>query len=135
MQETLVSIHSMWRWVVLLMLIITLVRSVIGWLRGDDWDKNARLLATLTVSAIDIQVLGGLLVYGVGKHWTGSENFIAYIHPLVMILALVVAHVVNTMVKRQPTDVAKYRLLAIGLLIVFLMVGGAIPTASWRHFA
>jgi hypothetical protein len=92
--EALVGLHSLWRWVVLLVVTVAFVRGAIGWLRGGAWTGNDRTLTVVAVSALDIQLLLGLVVYGMGNHWE-SSNFLAYVHPLVMIGAIAVAHVTS----------------------------------------
>ena len=132
MQMTLLNLHSLWRWVVLLVVTIALVRAIIGWLRGGTWTKNDRILALIAVSALDIQLLLGLAVYGGGNHWN-SSTFVAYIHPVVMILAIAIAHVTNTLVRRAEPANAKFRTLAIGLFVAIFLITAAIPSASWSR--
>lgn len=132
MQTTLVGLHSLWRWVVLLLVTIALVRGIIGWLRGGAWTKNDRLLTLLAVSALDIQLLLGLAVYGIGKHHN-SGSFLAFIHPLVMISAIVVAHVTGALVRRTEPANAKFRTLAIGFFVAIFLITAAIPAGSWSR--
>ncbi len=130
--EFLVGLHSLWRWVVLLFMVIALVRSLMGWFRNSPWTANDRTTTLLATSAIDIQFLLGLIVYGMGQHWNGTA-FIAYIHPTIMLIALVIVHLTSTMAKRQTSDVAKHRMIAIGLLIALFLVTAAIPSYSWAR--
>lgn len=132
MQATFVNLHSFWRWVVLLVVTIALVRGIIGWLRGGSWTKNDRILTLVAISALDIQLLLGLAVYGGGNHWN-SSNFIAYIHPLVMIAAIVVAHVTSTLVRRTERANDKFRTLALGLFVAIFLITAAIPAGSWSR--
>src|SRR6478672_1395885 len=114
--HTLIGLHSLWRWVVLLVVVIALVRGVIGWLRGGAWTSNDRILTLVAVSALDIQLILGLLTYGGTKSWNASA-FIAYIHPLVMIAAIVIAHITSSRVRKTTDAQGKFRTLAIGLLV------------------
>lgn len=128
----IVGLHSLWRWVVLIVVTVALVRGLIGWLRGGDWTSGDRTLALLATTAIDIQVLIGLLVYGMRQHWQ-SGPFLAYVHPTVMIIALIVAHIFSARAKRATTPVAKHRTLAIGLLVTMFLITAAIPSYSWSR--
>lgn len=128
----LVGLHSLWRWVVLIVLVVAFVRGLIGWLRGGDWTSGDRTLALLATTAIDIQVVLGLLVYGIGQHWQ-SGAFIAYIHPAIMIVALVIAHIASARAKRAATPIAKHRTLAIGLFLTLFLISAAIPAYSWSR--
>lgn len=128
----IVGVHSLWRWVVLLVMTVALVRGLLGWLRGGEYKSGDRTLAILATTAIDIQVVLGLLIYGLGQHWK-SGAFIAYIHPVVMIVALIIAHVFSARAKRATTSVAKHRALAIGLILTLFLVTAAIPAYSWSR--
>lgn len=128
----LVGLHSLWRWVVLIVVTVAFVRGLIGWLRGGDWTSSDRILALLATTAIDIQVVLGLIVYGIGQHWQ-SGPFLAYVHPAVMIVALVVAHIFSARAKRAATPIAKHRTLAIGLLVTIFLITAAIPSDSWSR--
>lgn len=128
----LVGVHSLWRWVVLIVMTVALVRALIGWLRGGDWTSGDRTLALLATTTIDIQVVLGLLVYGIRQHWQ-SGPFLAYVHPAVMIIALIVAHIFSARAKRASTPVAKHRTLAIGLFLTLFLITAAIPSYSWSR--
>jgi hypothetical protein len=130
--DALVGLHSLWRWVVLLVVVVAFVRGAIGWLGGGAWTGNDRTLVLVTTIVLDIQLLLGLIVYGTGNHWE-SGSFIAYVHPLVMIGAIVVAHVTSVMIRRTEPASGKFRVLTLGLLLAFLMIGGAIPSYSWSR--
>ena len=132
MQTTLVGLHSLWRWVVLLVVVIALVRGIVGWLRGGSWTKNDRVLTLVAISALDIQLLLGLAVYGGGNHWNSSA-FLAYVHPLIMIGAIVIAHITSTLVRRAEPATAKFRTLAIGLFVAIFLITAAIPAGSWSR--
>ena len=130
--DVLIGLHSLWRWVVLLVVVVALVRGVIGWLRGGAWTGNDRLLALATTITLDIQLVLGLIVYGTGSHWE-SGSFIAYVHPLVMIIAIVVAHTTTILIRRTEPATAKFRTLAIGLFVAIFLITAAIPSGSWSR--
>ena len=131
--DVLVGIHSLWRWGVLIVVLVAFVRGLIGWLRGGDWTRNDRTLALLATTALDIQLVIGILVYGAGQHWKNPDPFIAYIHPLVMIIAIAIAHIFSVRARRAPTPIAKHRTLAIGLFVTLFLVSAAIPAYSWSR--
>lgn len=130
--DALVGIHSLWRWVVLIVVLVAFVRGLIGWLRGGDWTSNDRTLALLATTALDIQLVIGILVYGAGQHWKDGP-FIAYIHPLIMIIAIAIAHIFSVRARRAATPIAKHRALAIGLFLTLFLVSAAIPAYSWSR--
>lgn len=85
----LVTIHGIWRWFVLAAALLALVGAVLS--RNGNapgWAARGGLFYTI---AIDIQVLIGLVIYVANSWWAGNV-FYAYIHPIMMLLALGVAH-------------------------------------------
>lgn len=88
--ETVFMLHSHWRWIVLLAAVLALVGSVVG--RSNSragWASKMGLFYTI---ALDLQVLFGLILYVMEGAWSANA-FIAYVHPVVMLAALGVAHV------------------------------------------
>lgn len=124
------GLHSLWRWVVLVAVVVALVRGLAGWVRGGAWTRRDRLISLIAVTAIDIQFVLGVILYITARAWTLGP-FLAVVHPVVMIIALIVAHVGNTRLKALPNPIAKYRTLAISLLVVIILVTAAIPSDAW----
>jgi hypothetical protein len=131
--QVLLGLHSLWRWVVLIVVVVALIRGIIAWARGGPWTRADRTLGLLTTSAIDIQVVLGLLLYGISQYWKGQSTFIAYIHPLVMIVALVIVHLANVRAKRLDSPIARHRTFTIGLIIALLLITAAIPPDAWTR--
>jgi len=113
--------------------VVALIRGISGWARGGPWTGTDRTLGLLTTSAIDIQVVLGLLLYGVTQAWKGQTTFIAYIHPLVMIVALAIIHIVNVRAKRLDSPVARHRTFTVGLIVALLLITAAIPPYAWTR--
>ena len=131
--QILLGLHSLWRWVVLIVVVVALIRGIVGWVRGGPWTGTDRTLSLLTTSAIDIQVVIGLLLYGVAQAWKGQTAFIAYLHPLIMIVALVIVHLASARAKRLDSPVARHRTFTIGLIVALVLITGAIPSYSWSR--
>lgn len=130
MQQTLIGMHSLWRWVVLLLVVVALLRGVVGWLRGGEWTSLDRQLSMLAVTAIDIQVLLGIILFISEQRWT-STVFFSAIHPFAGLAALAAAHIGNARVKRATTSQAKYRRLTISLFVALLLMTAVIPSYAW----
>src|SRR5512135_1128646 len=89
----ILMLHSIWRWVVLLAAAAAIIKALVGWFGRQEWALWDDRLGMLYTLAIDIQVLLGLILYIVEQRWRLPDPFFAYIHPLVMIIALAVAHI------------------------------------------
>jgi hypothetical protein len=130
--NVLIGLHSLWRWVVLIVVLVGIVRGLVGWLRGGDWTANDGKLALAATTVVDIQLLLGLLVYIVARGWTLGA-FLAYVHPLIMIIAIAVIHIASSRIKRAETPVAKHRTLALGLILALILITAAIPSYAWSR--
>jgi hypothetical protein len=131
--QILLGLHSLWRWVVLIVVIVALIRGIVGWARGGPWTGGDRTLGLLTTSAIDIQVVLGLLLYGLGQYWTTPGSFIKYIHPLIMLVALAIIHIANVRVKRLDSPIARHRTTTVALVVALLLITAAIPPYAWSR--
>src|SRR5512138_3128541 len=133
----ILMLHSIWRWVVLLAAAAAIVKALVGWFGRQPWtglDDRLGMLYTLT---IDIQVLLGLILYIVEQRWRTADPFFAYVHPLVMIIALILAHIGRSRTRKAAPagsretqlsfDTARHRTAAIFYAISFLLIVAAIP--------
>jgi hypothetical protein len=88
----LLTIHSLLRWLIVIVAIIAVVKFAIGWLRGGAFKGMDRGLSSGFSGLIDLQVTLGL-IYLI---WNGLavEGFPMFRieHAVTMIIAAVVAH-------------------------------------------
>lgn len=56
-------LHDTLRWILLLSLVTTLVKYLIGWLGSQRWKKTDNLMGIVFTSLMDIQLLVGLVLY------------------------------------------------------------------------
>lgn len=88
----LLMIHSILRWVVLLVAVIAIVRFLIGWLRSSEYTGMDRGLMSGFSGLMDLQAaLGIVLLLWSGFAGIGFPRY-RIEHGLIMILAAVVAH-------------------------------------------
>jgi hypothetical protein len=127
MQAVVLGIHDIWRWVVLITAAATIVRALVGWLSQGPWNSLDDRLGMLYTVALDVQVLLGLILYILEQRWRLSDPFFAFIHPLVMIIALALAHIGRSRCRKAQTPQAKHRAAAIFYSISFFLIVAAIP--------
>ncbi len=119
MANMLFYTHSGWRYVVLLVLAIAVVKMLIGWLGKRSWGTWDQRLGVMTPIVIDIQWLLGLLLWITrGVPMTGRSIE----HMTVMTVALVAAHIGWARAKRAADDHAKFKNAAIGYIVAGLLV-------------
>ena len=78
----LLQAHSGWRWIVLILIVVTTLKVLIGWLGKQRWRKLDDNLVRLSRYALYIQVVLGVLLYVMLQQWnnmrlTGEHVFIA----------------------------------------------------------
>jgi hypothetical protein len=125
------DLHMIWRWVLLVVALVTLVKALMGWLGKQPWTQLDDRLGMLFTLAIDIQFLLGLILWFVGP-WritaagTLMSNplgrFMVIEHPLFLLISLVLAHIGRSRSRKAATDVGKHKNAFIFYLLSFLFI-------------
>jgi len=135
----ILTLHSWMRWVVVIIGVIAIVKFLIGWLGKKEWGALDARLASIFPITIDIQLLLGLLLYFVlSPITTGAlrdfgaamkNSVVRYYsveHILMMLIALIVAHIGSMMIKKRTETTAKFRigfiLFLLAMIIIFLSI-------------
>ena len=140
MYSFVLAIHDILRWLILIFGIIAIIRSYVGWFGNKEWtDVDDWFGLGFTIS-LDVQFLLGLLLYFFLSPITTSAfaNFSAAMsdsdtrfflieHSLMMLVAVILAHIGRSRAKKQEEDVRKYRTTAIFYTITVLCILAAIP--------
>lgn len=140
MYQIVLFIHSWIRWFILLLSIIVIIKSFIGWQKKLVYKKSDNLLSVILVSFYDVQLLLGLLLYFVLSPITSAVlmdfgnamhnpvlRFWGVEHIFVMILAIVVAHLGRSFAKKARDNKAKFRIQGVYFLLAFILVVSRIP--------
>jgi hypothetical protein len=116
--------HSGWRWIVIVVLGLALIRYVVALATRSQWTNLDDWLLRVTPIVLDIQVLLGLVLWIMRAGWM-RERLVSIEHPVIMLLVVVAAHITSTRVRRATTDGTKFRTALIGFAItaVLLTVG------------
>jgi hypothetical protein len=114
--------HSGWRYIVILIGAIALIKALSGWLGKGRWSSLDDKLARFTPIVVDIQVLLGIVLWIVQQRWMGGDRVASWEHPFIGLVALVIGHITTARVRRAETDQAKFRTMAIGFLVAALLV-------------
>lgn len=135
-------VHNLMRWVVLLATIAAIVMAYSGWFGKRDWLPSGKRWSTIAVIALDIQLLIGLILYlflspmglsafqqfGMSGVMGSSEiRFFAVEHIMMMVIAVLIAHVGTILAKRAANDRARFRAIAISFTIALLVILASIP--------
>jgi uncharacterized membrane protein YozB (DUF420 family) len=137
------TLHSLTRWAVVVLGVAALATALLGWFGKKPWNERDRKIGSFLAISMDIQLLLGLLLYGVlspvtqrafsdfgGAMRDRELRFWAVEHIFLMVVAVVLVHVGQVVSKRAPNDTARYRRLAIFFGLTILCVFLAIPWDS-----
>lgn len=139
MYSLVLTIHSILRWLVILLAVLALARMYSGWLGSKPWTKGDDRAGLLFTIVFDLQVLVGLILYFFlspitsgflgGTVTAGGPGvlFFGIEHIVVMLIALGVAHMGRSMAKKAATDQEKFRRASLFFTFAVVLVLLAIP--------
>ncbi len=126
--------HSGFRWIVLIMLLITVIYSLIKWLKKSDYSARDGKITSFTTMAVHIQLLLGIILYFISPKVIFSAEamksdivrFFTIEHSVMMLVAIIIITIGNSMVKKAAASTVKFRraflYFGIGLVIILLMI-------------
>ncbi len=122
--------HSGLRYLVLVLLLVVIVRSVAGFLRNKSFSQLDNALSLGLLITTHIQFLLGLILYFVSPNVQFTENtmkdsvlrYWAVEHLVGMLIAVVLITVARSTAKRMTESLAKHKRLAIFNSIALLII-------------
>ena len=140
MYKGLEHTHNLFRWILLIIAIITIYKYYIGWKGNKKFTSGDNILGSSFIAVMHLQLLIGLVLYfflspisqaamsnmaltmkdPVLRFW-GVEHFAG------MLIAVIVAQVGRIISKKSANDIDKYKKGFIYYLISILIVIASIP--------
>lgn len=117
----LVNAHGIWRYVILIMIGITVGRMLMGWMRQDPWKALETRLGALLITAVDIGVLLGILVWVLQARWDGADILRSWRHPALMLTATAILHYGWWRVRQSPNHALRY-----GRSLLYFVIAGLV---------
>lgn len=124
--DALVAVHP---WVGYAVTVVVLVVAAVAFSRARDSREFSTGPFSLAAVLIDIQVLLGIAVYGGTQAWE-SGPLMAYVHPVLALLALVVAHVGLRRARGEQMVAAAHRTVGKALVASLVLLLAAVGTAT-----
>ena len=134
------TLHSIVRWLIILAALLAIIRAVNGLSYKRGWTGMDNRVSLWFTSLMDIQLLMGIILYFflspitmsalqnfAGAMGNTSVRFFAMEHAVVMLIAVIIAHVGRSMVKNAGSPAAKHRRTAIWIGVAILLVLLSIP--------
>ena len=146
MYATLLSVHNLLRWAVLLGGLYAITKSILGIMHKRDFTKQENLSHALFVGFCHLQLLLGLILYfispvvdqalanGMGAAMKDpASRFVAVEHISTMIIAIVLIQVGRTLSKKQTEAMAKHKKAVVFFSIGLILILSRIPwkAAMW----
>ena len=140
MYTGLLHTHNMFRWLVLIVIVLAVVFAFIGWINKRDWNKKDNITGLILTIFMDIQFLVGIILYAFVSPITKAAfsdfgaamknadlRFYAVEHILMMVIALVLVHIGRSKSKKTVAPWKKHRVAAIFYGIALVLILAAIP--------
>lgn len=146
----LLVLHSLVRWLVLVMLQYAVYRGIRGWRSGSLFTVIDERIRHITATVAHVQLMIGYVLYFTSplvKYFRGhyaealrqpDSRFFGMIHVLLMTLAVIVVTIGSAMAKRKKTATAKFRTMTCwyiaALVIIFLVIPWPFSPLAKRPF-
>lgn len=143
MYDIVISLHSYWAYLVLLVLIIATANAIIKTLGDKEYEANDFRKSLFTLIVSHIQLLIGLVLYFVSPRlelWSElggkvMSNSVARLylveHPFINIIAVALITIGYSKHKKKLTSKAKLKTIAIFYTIALVLFLSRIPWSSW----
>ncbi len=141
MYSTVLALHSLVRWLVLISLLVAIFCAYRGWLSKKKFSGFDNLVIYCTATIVYLQLVLGLWLYFISpisnyflhnfKTAVHQRDlrFFGMEHSIMMIAATIMITIGSAKAKRRPTDDQKFRAMAIWFTIGFLIILTSVPWA------
>ena len=141
MQTGLLHLHNILRWVLLILLILSIVKAYTGWQNKRTFTQGDRRIWLFTLISAHINFLIGIYLLLWGRYGmlrtdlqdttsVMKDRFLRFFwveHPTFMILSIVMITLGNSMGKKAVPDEVKYKRAFWFFFIALLMILVAVP--------
>lgn len=136
MYDILLHTHSILRWIVLALLVLTVVVSLKNWLtKSQVWASPTTKIFTFNTIFLHVQLVLGFILFFISPKmnfdgdWKANKiiSFFTMQHVPSMLLAIILVTVAGAFAKRRSNVIAKYKLIAIFNIIALILILTNIP--------
>ena len=141
MQTGLLHLHNILRWVILILLLVSLVKAFTGWRSGRPFSQGDAKLWLFTMISAHLTLLVGLYQLLWGRYGVlvtdlpagtsvMKDKFYRFFwieHPVSMILAIVFITMGRRMAKKNVPDDLKYKAAFYYFLLALILILIAVP--------
>jgi uncharacterized membrane protein len=141
MFPTLLAIHSLLRWLILLSIVYSIFLAFRGWLKNRRFTNYDNWIRIITVSFVHIQLIIGIWLYFISpivayflKNFSESLHqtqlrFFGMEHITMMLIGISLVTIGSSIARRKKNDKEKFKAIAIWYSIAFVVIFTSIPWA------
>jgi len=146
MYATVLLLHSLLRWLVLLTGLLAVARGIAGWRSRRPWTLPDERAGFWFITSLDLQFLLGLLLYVALSPLTRAAfqdfggamrdtvlRFWAVEHVAGMIVGIALAHIGRSRVHKTGNDGRRHKLAAIFFTLALVAILASIPWPTLPH--
>jgi len=135
----LLHTHNLLRYILLILILISIVKSFNGWLSKKSYSEGDRKLTLFTMISAHLQLVVGLILYFVSPNVKAGLadmgaamkdpglRFWTVEHIAMMLIAITFITFGNILSKKGKTDEAKHKRVAVLFLLALIVIFLAIP--------
>jgi len=141
MFPVLLQVHNILRWVIMILLLLSIVQGLIGWIKHRELREGDAKLWLLTMISAHTSLLIGLILLFFGRYGILSEGlpegvslmhdkfyrFYWVEHPTGMLIAIVLITLGRSQVKKQAADPLKYKRAFLFFLLSLIIILATVP--------
>jgi hypothetical protein len=139
MYHFLQKAHSGWAYIALLLLVVAVIVSVLGFTSKKEFTVNNRKIALFALIACHVQLLIGMFLYFIspvgfpllGEMKDKAIRLTSLEHPLINIIALTLITIGWSKHKKLLDGVAKHKSIAVFYGLGLLLILSRIPWNLW----
>jgi hypothetical protein len=128
------DLHSGFRYVVFILVLVAIIQSVIGWLGRKPYTEVNRKINLFALISAHVQLLIGIVLYFLSPYVqfnsatmkNDTTRYFTVEHWVMMLIAIVLITIGHSKSKKKVLPEAKHKTIAIFYLIAFLVIIGAI---------
>lgn len=134
------TLHSILRWLVLIFGLLAIIRSINGLRFKRGFTRQDNKIGSWFTIALDVQLLIGLILYFVlspittaalqnfgGAMSNAPVRYFAVEHTIGMLIAVIVAHIGRSMVRKAADTATKHRRTIIWFAVTLVIILASIP--------
>lgn len=141
MFTTLLALHSLLRWFILVFIVYSIFLAFRGWFRNEPFTRYDNWIRIITVSFVHIQLIIGVWLYFISpivayflKNFTASLHqtqlrFFGMEHITMMLIGISLVTIGSSIARRKKNDKEKFKAIAIWYSIALVVIFTSIPWA------